>query len=100
MTTHGLTLCALLCEQIGQIKFKLERTPKMTISIDLAGTPGRGPTVLCRELIKEGTDPEELVKFTRGTTPVFAATPVQWWAARRVREADAKGPMRLELVAS
>jgi hypothetical protein len=71
----------------------------MTISIDLAGTPGRGPTVLCRELIKEGTDPEELVKFTRGTTPVFAATPVQWWAARRVRESDSNGPMRLELVA-
>jgi hypothetical protein len=71
----------------------------MTISIDLAGTPGRGPAVLCRELIKDGTDPEELVEFTRGTTPVFAATPVQWWAARRVRESNTNGPMRLELVA-
>lgn len=72
----------------------------MTISINLAETLGRGPTVICRDLIKAGTDPEELVKFTRGTTPVFAATPAQWWAARRVREADGKGPMRLELVAS
>ena len=86
--------------EVGKAATNPKGTPKMTISIDLAGTPGRGPTVLCRELIKEGTDPEELVKFTRGTTPVFAATPVQWWAARRVREADAKGPMRLELVAS
>ena len=71
----------------------------MTLSIDLAGTPGRGPTILCRDLIKEGTDPEELIAFSRGSTPVFAATPVQWWASRRVREADRNGPMRLELVA-
>ncbi len=71
----------------------------MTISINLAGTPGRGPTILCRDLIKEGTYPEELIMFTRGSTPVFAATSVQWWASRRVREADGKGPMRLELVA-
>ena len=72
----------------------------MTISIDLAETPGRGPTILCRDLIKAGTDPEELVQFTQGTTPSFAATPIQWWAKRRVREADTNGPMRLELVAT
>ena len=71
----------------------------MTISINLAETLGRGPTVICRQLIEAGTDPSENIEFTRGSTPVFAATPVQWWASRRVREADGKGPMRLELVA-
>lgn len=69
----------------------------MTITIDLA-TSGRGPHDLCRDLIKEGTDPEALIEFTRGKTPVFRPTPVGWWAARRVREADSSGPMRFELI--
>lgn len=71
----------------------------MTILHDLTGSPGRGPTVLCRELIEAGVGPEEHIEFTRGTTPVFAATPIKWWAARRVREADAGGPMRFVLIA-
>ena len=71
----------------------------MNIQINLAGTPGRGPCALCRELIEAGSDPEEHVEFSRGTTPVFAATPIKWWAGRRVREADAGGPMRFALSA-
>lgn len=40
-----------------------------------------------RRLILEGTDPEELVLFVRGETPVFAkASPLSWWSARRVQE--------------
>ncbi len=69
----------------------------MTMTIDLALTKGRGTCDLCRDLIAQGTDPETLIQFTRGSTPVFAATPIKWWVARRVREADDGGPMRFVL---
>lgn len=72
----------------------------MTIKHDLAGSTGRGPTVLCRELIAAGADPEEHIEFYRRTIPVFAAAPIKWWAVRRVREADAGGPIRFVLCAN
>ncbi len=70
----------------------------MTIKVDLATNVG-GPIALCRDLIKTGTDPETLIEFIRGTTPVFKPTPISWWGARRVREADDGGPLRFVLSA-
>lgn len=100
MTRHSPEPLKALSEQICQITSKPPESKTMTILHDLAGSPGRGPTVLCRALIAAGADPEEHIEFTRGTTQVFAATPIRWWAARRVREADAGGPIRFVLCAN
>lgn len=70
----------------------------MAITHDLATTGTKSCTVICRELVKAGADPETLIEFVRrsarGATPVFASKPLQWWSERRVREADNSGPMR------
>jgi len=63
-------------------------------TIDLATTNGKGPTLICSKMIREGTDPDTQVEFVRGTTPVFAPRSVGSWAAYRVREADDSGPIR------
>lgn len=68
-----------------------------TITHDLNTTGTKSCTVICRELVKAGADPETTIEFVRASTPVFASRPVRWWAERRVREADSNGPMRFEM---
>ena len=70
----------------------------ITFNLDTAKTETQSICSICRELIAEGHNPDTLIEFIRDTTPVFKATPIGWWAARRVRESDDKGPMRLELI--
>ena len=46
---------------------------------------------LCRELIKQGADPTDLVSVWRGETPVFGPLELKWWADRQVIESDRFG---------
>ena len=68
------------------------------ITVDLNHTNGKGPTSICRKMIREGSDPDQKVAFYRGTTPVFSSRSLGSWASYRVREADGSGPMRFEKV--
>lgn len=58
------------------------------IVIDLSEYPNNTSIcTLCRELIRQGARPDEVVRFTRGTTQVFTQDfPLRHWAKLRVVE--------------
>lgn len=60
------------------------------ITIDL-GLYASGTSIctLCRQLIREGMDPNETVHFTRNQVPVFAdVRPLKHWAKYHVAESS------------
>ena len=66
-------------------------------TIDL-NTAQRTCCATARHLLETGeAHPDDTISFVRGSTPVFNPGPITWWSQRRVREADASGPMRFAL---
>lgn len=47
---------------------------------------------LCRILLDQGTDPDELITIYRGATPVFTPTRVGFWADKTVEEGETHSP--------
>lgn len=51
---------------------------------------------LCRQLIREGMDPDTVVNFVREGVPVFAdVKPISYWASKRVAESSGEHFPRL-----
>ena len=67
----------------------------MVVVVDLGNFPGKTCCGIARKMLKAGYDPQKLVHFKRGSTPIWAKdSPISYWAGLDVRESENGQHMR------
>ena len=61
----------------------------MVVVVDLGEFPGISCCAIARRMLKAGHDPQKLVHFKRGSTPIWVKdSPIGVWAGLDVRESE------------
>lgn len=61
----------------------------MVIVCDLNQFPNKSCGAIARQMLKAGHDPQKLVHFKRGSTPIWTEDkPISYWAGLDVKESQ------------
>ena len=67
----------------------------MVVVVDLGNFPGKSCCAIARRMLKAGHDPQKLVHFKRGKTPIWTKdSPISYWAGLDVKESQDSRWMR------
>ena len=61
----------------------------VTVVVDLGNFPGKTCCAIARQMLRAGHDPQKLVHFKRGKTPIWAKdSPISYWSGLDVKESQ------------